>query len=154
MYQNNNSSRTYGTNNYLQKSEEKIANIHFNEKDEITSNGKDYVDVANDVIKLLKPGTLTTSKIRSILSMIAEIYKVALIDKNQVLNNDIVSQLQYYKIRCIYEAGRESAVKFFIINANIAGLVKEIGDNKKRLINYYHYMEALVAWFKYNGGKD
>ena len=86
--------------------------------------------------------------------MIAEIYKVAVIDKNQVLNNEIVSQLKYYKVRCIYEAGREPAVKYFISNSNIDGLVNEIGDNRKRLINYYHYMEALVAWFKYNGGKD
>jgi CRISPR-associated protein Csm2 len=153
MYQNNNN-RSFGNNSYSQKAEVKSVNIHFNEKDEITSSGKDYVDVANDVVKSLKPGTLTTSKIRSILSMIAEIYKVTVIDKNQVLNNDIVSQLQYYKIRCIYEAGREPAVKYFINNANIDGLVKEIGDSKKRLINYYHYMEALVAWFKYNGGKD
>ena len=150
MYQNN-----YKKSDRQQNYVEKAVNIHFNEKDEIVGeNGTSYVDVANEVIKLLKPGSLTTSKIRSILSMIAEIYKAVVIDINAKLSDEMISRIQYFKIRCVYEAGRELSVKYFLSNANIVELIKEIGDNRKRLINYYHYIEALVAWFRYSGGKD
>ena len=140
-------------------------NIHF-ENDEIDGdNNKNYVDVAKDEVEKLnnkgyiKEKKLTTSKIRSIMSMIAEIYKLVIMNTEQKLSSEIISKLQYFKIRCLYEAGRgvaekNYAVKDFIDSSNIVELIKEIADSRKRLINYYHYIEALVAWFKYSGGKE
>ena len=154
-FQNNNQG-----NSINRHFEEPKPNIHFENDEIVGDNNKNYVDVAKDVIEKLKnkgdlnDKKLTTSKIRSIMSMIAEIYKLVIMNTEQKISTEIISKLQYFKIRCLYEAGREQAVKDFVDKSNIVELIKEIADSRKKLINYYHYIEALVAWFKYSGGKE
>ena len=155
MYQNN-----YKKSDRQQNYVEKPVNIHFNEKDEIVGeNGASYVDVAKSIIEKVGKNTLSTSKLRNVLSNFAEIYKNAINGHGDL--NDMASELQYFRIRCLYEAGRDSteyrpsSIKSLFINSNLIELVNEIKNSKKRLINYYHYLEALVAWFKYScKGKD
>jgi CRISPR-associated protein Csm2 len=57
-------------------------------------------------------------------------------------------------VRFLYEAGRESAVKSLVEQAGILQILKEIGNSKKNYILFNRYMEALVAFHKFNGGKD
>ena len=58
------------------------------------------------------------------------------------------------KLRFYYEAGREEKVKTFLETAKIFDIIKEIGNSRSNYILFSRYMEALVAFHKYYGGKD
>ena len=150
-----NVNNNYGNKSFNNKINSQNFKVHFNENDVIIGEGgKDYVDLAKEIINNINKEKLTTSKIRNILSMLSEIYKLIVVSGEKELSVDNQNQLQYFKIRCLYEAGREEAVKDLIDNSNAVNLIKEIGNNKKRFVNYYHYFEALVSWHRYLGGKD
>lgn len=125
----------------------------------MTINHENYVDEAEKVIKSLSKDRhnnllLTTSKIRNILSMINDIYNDTLHYKEDKIDNELKGRVQYLRMRIAYEAGREKIVKDFEKNAHLMDYIKEIGDSKQNLILFCHYVEALVAYHKYYGGKD
>lgn len=117
----------------------------------------DYSKTAEKVIKTLieKYGErkiLTTSKIRNILAMTADIYN----DVNDpsemkggILSENIQVRIRYLKIRIIYESGRENDVKNFVKESCIVDIINSIGDKKANYIRFSRYMEALVAYRKY-----
>ena len=118
-----------------------------------------YVDKAEDVVNNLMRDKknhliLTTSKIRNILSMISTIYNEVIHYPSDKLNEDIVERLKYLKMRFAYEAGREKAVKNLIEVAKIFEIIKWIGNDKQKCILFCKYMESIVAYHKFNGGKD
>ncbi len=118
-----------------------------------------YVDMAENAVKRLernKNGNLilTTSKIRNILSMISTIYNEVIHHPADKLNEDMVERLKYLKMRFAYEAGREKAVKNLIEVAKIFEIIEWVGDDKQRCILFCKYMESIVAYHKFNGGRD
>ncbi len=122
-----------------------------------------YVDVAEKSIIELKTlkdkkgksiKLLSTSQIRNLLAMTADIYNDVLNLREEKLPEEIVGRVNYLKIRFLYEAGREPAVKKFVEKTGILDHINEIGDNKNQYILFSRYMEALVAYRKYYGGKD
>lgn len=126
---------------------------------------KTYVDQAEKVLdkltqkfekngKWITPQIVTTSKIRNILSMAADIYDNALQNRADELNEEIVSRIEYLRVRMIYECGREPRVKDFVNAADLLDYIKMIGNDKKKYILFYRYLEALVAFHKYKGGKE
>lgn len=126
-------------------------------------NEKTYVDQAQSVLKtliepygdnknLIKLKIVSTSKIRNILSMAADIYDLVLKCQTDKLSDELVSRIEYLRVRMIYECGREEKVKKFIMEANLIDYAKMIGDDKKRYILFYRYLEALVAFHRYYGG--
>ncbi|SFR79421.1 type III-A CRISPR-associated protein Csm2 [[Clostridium] aminophilum] len=127
-------------------------------------NDTNYVDEAENAIKRLKnkisPKTgrpvpmVTTSKIRNLLSMSADIYNNVLILNSEKLNSELAGRIEYLRMRFVYECGREPAVKNFVLEAKILDVLKEIDGNKSNYILFNHYMEALVAFHKFYGGND
>lgn len=118
-----------------------------------------YVDMAENVVNNLMRDKknhliLTTSKIRNILSMISTIYNEVLHYPSDKLNEDIVERLKYLKMRFAYEAGREKAVKDLIEVAKIFEIIDWVCDDKQRCILFCKYMESIVAYHKFSGGKD
>lgn len=144
---NNNGQRNINGENPMEKYENII------KKDDIY--GEEYVDKAEKVIKKLKGNEekLTTTKIRNLMAMTAEIYNEAM-ESDESLSNDTKSRIEYLRMRMVYEAGRDDAVKALVIAAKLLDGLKEVKGNKKKFIRFYHYMEALVAYFKYYGGKE
>ena len=127
-------------------------------------NNENYVDKAREVIEKLKNCTndrgwtvdlLSTSKIRNVLAMTANIYNEVMLLTDSVLTDKIKEQITYLRIRCIYEAGRNGnePVKYFVKESGILEILPSI-ESRKDYILFSHYMEALVAWRKYLGGKD
>lgn len=122
----------------------------------------DYTKTAENVIKTLiikygKDNILTTSKIRNILAMTADIYN----DVNDpseikggILSENIQAKIRYLKIRFIYESGREIDVKNFVEESCIVDIINSIGDKKANYIRFSRYMEALVAYRKYLVSRD
>ena len=120
---------------------------------------ENYVSQAEAVIKRLidengKNKILTTSKIRKLLAMISDMYTKAKRLKSNTLNSDLLTKLQYFKMHTVYEAGRESSVKKFVEEAQITDQIDKIKTDKEKLILFCHYMEALVAYRKFLGGRD
>lgn len=122
-----------------------------------------YVDKAEKAIKELKNKKdskgreipiVTTSKIRNLLAMVSDIYNDVINNKDEKLNNDIVGRIGYMKLRFYYEAGRESGVKNLLEQAKVLDIINEIGTSRSNYILFSRYIEALVAFRKFYGGKD
>ncbi len=127
-----------------------------------TINNENYVDTAEKIILELKEKKdrngrtiqmVTTSKLRNILSMSAEIYNEVLLLEDETLNQEIKGRIDYLRIRILYEAGRDAKVKDLALGAKLTNIIKEI-KTKSDYILFYRYMESLVAFHKFYGGKD
>ena len=131
-------------------------------------NNDNYVEKAEQVILQMltknKQGkmvsNLTTSKIRSLLAMTADIYNQVINSQEEQLNPDICGQIQYLRVRFVYEAGRESgvgresAVKKLVEKAELLEILQEIQGKRSNYILFSHYMEALTAFHRFHNGKD
>ncbi len=120
-----------------------------------------YVEKAEKVIKKLKTNKdkkgrtvwITTSKIRNLLAMSADIYNEVLIS-DEKLSDEINARIDYLRIRFVYEAGRERVVEDFVKTGEILQALQEIQGSRKRFILFNHYIEALVAYHRFYEGKD
>ncbi len=126
-------------------------------------NEKNYVEMAEQVIKPLSEKKtasgksvpmVTTSKLRNLLAMVSDTYNDVLNLKEDKLTEELVGQINYMKIRFYYEAGREPKVKELLDHAKVFSLLDQIGGSRANYILFSRYMEALVAFRKYYGGKD
>lgn len=127
-------------------------------------NENNYVDKAENVIKNLvkeakknfkgEPDIVTTSKIRNLLAMSADIYNQVLITSSEKLNDEICGRIEYLRVRFMYECGRDTKVRKFVEQAEILDILKEIKQSKKNYLLFSRYMEALIAFHKYYGGKE
>lgn len=124
-----------------------------------------YVDKAEGVIQKLveeskaknrngKANIVTTSKIRNLLAMTADIYNQVLITQGQMLDEEIAGRIEYLRVRFMYECGRDQQVKEFVRAAELIDILKEIGKNKANYLLFSRYMEALIAFHRYYGGQD
>ncbi|MBS6600228.1 MAG: type III-A CRISPR-associated protein Csm2 [Clostridium sp.] len=125
-------------NTFVDKAEKSILNLINNSEKDKRGNSK----------------IVTNSKIRNLLAMTADIYNEVLIS-NEKLSSDVNARIDYLRVRFIYECGRDQMVKDFVEEADILTALKEINGSRKNFILFQHYMEALVAFHKYNHkGRD
>ena len=89
-----------------------------------------------------------------ILALVSSIFNKAKVLSSDKLNDELIKALQHLKIKCVYEAGRENTVKLFILEANILEHLAEIKGDTTKCLLFCHYMEALVAYHRFYGGKD
>ena len=97
---------------------------------------------------------LTTSKIRNLLAMTADIYNDVILSMEEELPADVRERINYLKVRFIYESGRvnNDDVKKLVNTADILRHLQDIGNSRKRYLLFSRYMEALVAYQKYLAG--
>lgn len=126
-------------------------------------NEQNYVDEAERAILELRnmksPNNrsipmVTASKLRNLLAITADIYNTVLNQTGDKLPEEICSRIEYLRVRFLYEAGRETAVKNMVEKAGIIEILKNVKGSKKNYVLFNRYMEALVAFHKYYGGKD
>jgi len=120
---------------------------------------ENYVDKAEEAIKNLKRNErdkrnpdaflLTTSKIRNLLNLTSNLYD----ESNSKDYSRLKDKVAYLRVQFVYQSGRETAVKDLVKKAEILDILKEI-NNKESLQRFCRYMEALVAYFRFYGGKD
>ncbi|MCD7758087.1 MAG: type III-A CRISPR-associated protein Csm2 [Clostridiales bacterium] len=113
----------------------------------------DYVDLAEKVMQT-NSRQITTSKLRNLLSQFVDAYNEEILLTGERLQPASVNALTMARIRMLYEAGRDNKVKSFIEAADLLPYLKGIGDSRVKMLNYYHYLEALVAYHKYFGGRE
>lgn len=126
---------------------------------------KNYVEKAEKTILYLKNlkdnrgrnvQMVTTSKLRNLLAMTSDIYNEVLSLNQEKLSDEICGRIDYLKVRFLYEVGRdtERKVREFVEQAQIIECINEINGSRKNFILFSRYMEALVAYHKYYGGRD
>lgn len=116
----------------------------------------DFVDEAERVMRKLNknPQKITTSKIRNLFSLVSDIYNVENLRTEDTLLPESQRRLSMMRIRVVYEFGRDNATKSFVQEAKLLEYMKDIGTSREKLIAFSHYMEALVAYHRYFGGKE
>ena len=120
-------------------------------------NEENYVSAAEDVIQRLKknvdrngnPRVVTTSKIRNLLAMTADIYNDVVNSNSDKLSQEVIGRINYLKVRFIYEAGRERTVKELVDEGHIIDYLDDIRGSRSNYICFSRYMEALVAYRKF-----
>lgn len=126
-------------------------------------NEQNYVDTAEKVIVNLKNlkdkngrmiQMVTTSKLRNLLTLTADIYNEVINQSEDRLNEEICARIEYLRVRFLYEAGREPSVKNLVEKADLLTVLKNIRGSRKSYILFNRYMEALVAFHKYYGGRE
>lgn len=116
-------------------------------------NKTNYVDSAEKVILSLKDrGQITSSQIRNILSITQRIFVNANRRKGD-LGEDEKTELQILRTRLVYDSGRDNKVKNFVKRSELLDNIKEIGNSREKLLLFCRYLEALVAYHKFYGGK-
>ncbi|WP_176837620.1 type III-A CRISPR-associated protein Csm2 [Fusobacterium hominis] len=123
-------------------------------------NERNYVNLAEKVMNELKRNgkngnlNLTTSQIRNLLAITSDIYNDVINHEGTKLSDSIISRINYLKVRCLYEAGRDKKVEQFVKQSELKQHIENIGDSKEKFILYCRYMEALVAYHRYLGGRN
>ena len=117
---------------------------------------EDYVDEAERIMRSLmsQPKKVTTSKIRNLLSLVTDIFNTENIRTEEKLLPESIVKLNLMRVRVAYECGRDDTVKSFVAQTNLLEYLKGISTDRADLIRFAHYMEALVAFHRYFGGKE
>ncbi len=118
-----------------------------------------YVDKAEKTVKSLEKDkrnfkqrgadVLSMSKIRGLLSLTSNLFDESRVREYENLKDKIA----YLRVQFVYQAGREPAVEDLVQKGQLLEALKEVRD-KESLQRFCRYMEALVAYFKFYGGKD
>lgn len=135
---------------------------------------ENYLDHAEKVIKELQAenAMITTSQIRNILANISDIFNVVQRAKHSGdLPSEVRNKIRELTMHCYYAAGREEKVKKFFLRSslfmNLKGILeassetnkempetlRNVGE-KERFLLLHKYMESLVAFQRFYGGKD
>ncbi len=102
---------------------------------------------------------LTTSQIRKFLSAVTILSNKISLEQGQngqsgKLSEKLANEVKYLKIKLAYQAGRERTVKEFLQKAALLESIDEIGNDAEKYRQFARYIEALVAYHKFYGGRD
>lgn len=115
-----------------------------------------YVDAAEKVMRALfaNRSRITTTKMRGFLTLVNDVYNVESLRTEPELSAESKLKLMRLRVRMVYDAGRERDVKDFVEQAKLLEYLKGVGDSRETMIQFAHYVEALVAYHRYLGGRD
>ena len=115
---------------------------------------EDFVDVAEKHMNQCYR-SITTSKIRNLLSLVIDCYQAESRRTGEKITPESAEALTNMRIRVVYEMGRDDRnVGQFVRETELLEYLAGIRGDRKALIRFYHYMEALVAYHKYMGGRE
>lgn len=128
-------------------------NVKKREYSNIAEEAKDVIERLNK--KNNKKDGVSTSQLRKILVLINAIdNKISYISDDKI-TEELEDMLVNLKIKIAYQSGRENKVKDFVKESKINNRLDNILKNKdkRELKKFTRYVEALVAYHKYYGGK-
>jgi CRISPR-associated protein Csm2 len=102
---------------------------------------------------------VTTSQIRKFLTAVnvvrnkVDLYK-AKNKGSEALSKELTAEIKFLKVNLLYQAGRTAAVKQFMTVSKLDIIIDGIGDSLARFVKFTKYVEALVAYHKFLGGRD
>ncbi|MDO4921637.1 MAG: type III-A CRISPR-associated protein Csm2 [Phascolarctobacterium sp.] len=132
----------------------------------------DPVDEAEKVISSLKRAddkygekyiVLTTSQIRKFLTAVnvlrnkVDVYCAQNLGA-KILPNELKVEVKFLKVNALYLAGKDTSkgfpVRDFVKKAGLENKILAIGNDIAAFEKFCKYIEALVAFHKYQGGRD
>lgn len=102
---------------------------------------------------------ITGSQIRKILSVVnilknkVDVYKINNVGLTKV-DEELQMEIDFLRVNVSYQAGRDNIVKDFVEKADLLNMIKVINGDIKAFENFCKYVEALVAFHKFYGGRD
>lgn len=106
---------------------------------------------------------LTTGQIRKVLTAINALTNKITVYKSQneemtELPEELVAEVKFLKVKIAYQAGRDknrgTPVKAFVDKAKLFERIDAVANSIAAWENFSRYMEALVAYHKFYGGRD
>ncbi|MDO4203409.1 MAG: type III-A CRISPR-associated protein Csm2 [Selenomonadaceae bacterium] len=107
---------------------------------------------------------LKTNQIRKILAAVNSASNKVSVFKatsgSTELNNALADEIRYLQVLLVYQCGRDKqkkkqcGVDDFVKRAGLIDMIKSIGKDIRKYEEFARYMEALVAYHKFYGGKD
>ncbi len=98
-----------------------------------------------------RTGLITASQIRKFLSGV-NLLQNKMNSENDTLSSETADEIKYLKVKLAYQAGREKKTK--VLYDSLAPMIDEIGNSRKKFLEFSKYVEAIVAYHKFYGGKD
>ena len=123
-------------------------------------NKETYVDDAFACLSYFdtakKEEKITSSKIRSLYSMLCDIINDEKDKEETTLDSDIIDELNLLRVRIIYDMGRDNAVKIFMEKTYLVAYLIYIEKNatQENFKLFCKYFEALVAFHRYMNPKE
>jgi len=116
----------------------------------------EYVDIAHDVILgLPERKVISKTKIRSIYNMLCDIIANESYSTESSISKESEWALRMFKVRVIYDCGRDEAVRAFTADSHIIGYLLDIGSSRDKFETYCKYFESLIAYHRFlYGDKD
>ena len=116
-----------------------------------------FADSAEKVILEHKQGNdkISTTQLRGLFSLLTEVREIIRVRQEKLLDENLMSRVQYIKMRFVYAAGRgEKGVHAFMKQSALIEGLDRVKDSVKQFELVCKYMEALVAYHKfYIGGQ-
>ena len=127
----------------------------------------EIADRAQKVMEKLSKNrnVVTTSQIRKFLTAVntvtekVNVFRIQNPDTAEKLPEDLQAEIKYLKIKLAYQIGRNNSkwgnpVKDFADSADLMQEIDAVKDSTKAWQAFANYMEALVAFHKFYGGRD
>lgn len=133
----------------------------------------DNVKKAEEVMEKLSNDNnlVTTTQIRRFLTAVNQVSgkvekwkRDKKVGSHEALPEELQAQIKYLKVKIAYTIGREKAsnkksnnpgkAELFFKESGLLEIIDSIGSDIKKYENFASYVEALVAFHKYYGGRD
>jgi len=115
------------------------------------------------MIELGKKDHFTTSQLRKIHSYASivnnklQIYESKCNSDSYRISEELQNDIQYIKLKLIYQMGREKTVKKWfgseevdgVIGIGLERIISDIGDSKEKFDRFYRLLESIIAYKKY-----
>ncbi len=117
-------------------------------------------DMANEFVKEKlfddrngnKKPLITTSQIRKFLSAV-NCLENKILSCEENLSQDIANEIKYLKVKLAYQVGRDGKAGLRNFYNELEPLISQIGTSKNNYTKVARYIEAIVAYHKFNGGE-
>lgn len=115
---------------------------------------ENYVDCAEKVMEK-DSKNITTSKLRNLMSLLVDAFNVENRRTKESITPQSQAALLQMRVRLAYEYGRgNDRFKDFLEHSKLQEYLKGIDNHRQKFIDLFHYVEALVAYHKYYGGRE
>lgn len=97
----------------------------------------------------------TTSQIRKLLSAVNTLQNRIQAIKGDTLDHEATNEIKYLKVKIAYMVGRERRkLSDLIKKGQFIERIDAIGNDKSKFLQFSRFMESIVAYHKFYGGKD
>jgi CRISPR-associated protein Csm2 len=128
---------------------------------------EDVVKSAEELIKELgkpprnphfpeqKDFDFTTSQIRKLLSAVNTLQNKIQVIKGNELDSVTTNEIKYLKVKIAYMVGRErKKLSNLVTKGQFVERIDAIKNDRTRFMQFSRFMESIVAYHKFYGGKD